>query len=101
MHAHEVFVRGDGTVRQLKSDSPHLMIIAGGKAALADQTQLLEARCARIFLSKNEVRRAIGRYVQERSTRSSLRYAGHSRLSAATPDHSPQASEVLKTKQHS
>jgi predicted PurR-regulated permease PerM/methanogenic corrinoid protein MtbC1 len=52
--------------RGLKKDSPRLTIIGGGRAALADPSELIQAGCAQICGSRSEARRAIRRYVMRR-----------------------------------
>jgi methylmalonyl-CoA mutase cobalamin-binding subunit len=46
-------------IRELKKDSPQLMIIAGGEAATAEPSRLLMAGCSQVCWSKNEARRLI------------------------------------------
>jgi predicted PurR-regulated permease PerM/methylmalonyl-CoA mutase cobalamin-binding subunit len=53
-------------VRILKSDSPQLMIIAGGCAA-QESFQLQAAGCSRVFSSRTEARRAIKRFAMQRA----------------------------------
>ena len=53
-------------VRALKADSPHLMIIAGGRLAEQARSQLLAAGCSQVFLSRQEARRAIRRFAMQR-----------------------------------
>jgi methanogenic corrinoid protein MtbC1 len=52
--------------RGLKQDSPRLTIIGGGRAALAEPSELIQAGCAQICGSRSEARRAIRRYVMRR-----------------------------------
>jgi len=52
--------------RGLKQDSPNLTIIGGGRAALSEPSELLQAGCSRVCGSRSEVRRAIRRYVLRR-----------------------------------
>ena len=52
--------------RGLKKDSPRLTIIGGGRAALAEPSELIHAGCAQICGSRSEARRAIRRYVLRR-----------------------------------
>jgi predicted PurR-regulated permease PerM/methanogenic corrinoid protein MtbC1 len=60
-------------IRALKADSPHFMIIAGGRLAVQEQPQLLAAGCSQVFLSRREARRAIRRFaVQRARTRPSV-----------------------------
>ncbi len=49
--------------RALKQDSPRLTIIGGGRAALSEPSELLQAGCSRVCGSRSEARRAIRRYV--------------------------------------
>jgi predicted PurR-regulated permease PerM/methylmalonyl-CoA mutase cobalamin-binding subunit len=49
--------------RGLKQDSPRLTIIGGGRAALSEPSELLQAGCSRVCGSRSEARRAIRRYV--------------------------------------
>jgi predicted PurR-regulated permease PerM/methylmalonyl-CoA mutase cobalamin-binding subunit len=50
----------------LKQDSPRLTIIGGGRAALSESSELLQAGCSRVCGSRSEARRAIRRYVLRR-----------------------------------
>jgi predicted PurR-regulated permease PerM/methanogenic corrinoid protein MtbC1 len=52
--------------RGLKKDSPRLTIIGGGRAALEEPSELIQAGCAQICGSRSEARRAIRRYVMRR-----------------------------------
>jgi methanogenic corrinoid protein MtbC1 len=54
-------------VRDLKMDSPQLIIIAGGAGAIAEPSQLLKAGCSQVCRSKSEVRRLIRRYGLQRA----------------------------------
>ncbi len=54
-------------VRALKIDRPQLVIIAGGRAALAASGELLDAGCARVCANDNEGRRAVRQYALNRS----------------------------------
>jgi predicted PurR-regulated permease PerM/methanogenic corrinoid protein MtbC1 len=49
-------------VQQLKQDSPQLMIMAGGEAAMAEPSKLLMAGCSQVCWSKSEARRLIRNY---------------------------------------
>ena len=72
-------------VRALKADSPHFMLIAGGKVAVQQQSQLLAAGCSRVFLSRGEARRAVRRFaVQRARTRPSVDNRPHLSKVAAT-----------------
>src|SRR5712671_2859254 len=52
--------------RGLKKDSPRLTIIGGGRAALAEPSELVQAGCEQICGSRSDARRAIRRYVLRR-----------------------------------
>lgn len=54
-------------VRGLKTDRPQLVIIAGGRAAVAASNELSEAGCARVCANDNEGRRAVRQYALDRS----------------------------------
>jgi methylmalonyl-CoA mutase cobalamin-binding subunit len=56
-------------IRSLKADSPGLIIIAGGKAAVSAPSELLAAGCSQIFRSRGEARRAVRRYASQRKPR--------------------------------
>ena len=49
-------------VQALKKDSPQIMILAGGAAAIADPPALLMAGCSQVCWSRNEARRLIRGY---------------------------------------
>jgi methylmalonyl-CoA mutase cobalamin-binding subunit len=53
-------------VRGLKADRPQLVIIAGGRAAVAASSELFEAGCARVCANDNEGRRAVRQYALNR-----------------------------------
>ena len=63
----ECFPAAVELVCALKADSPHLMIIAGGRLAEREQSQLLAAGCSQVFLSRQEARRAIRRFAMQRA----------------------------------
>ena len=52
--------------RGLKQDLPHLTIVGGGRAAVSEPAELLQAGCSRVCGSRSEARRAIRRYVLRR-----------------------------------
>jgi len=52
--------------RGLKQDSPRLTIIGGGRAALSEPSELVQAGCSQICESRSDARRAIRRYVLRR-----------------------------------
>lgn len=54
-------------IPELKKDSPQVMIIAGGEAAIAEPTKLLAAGCSQVCWSKNEARRLIRNLGSRRS----------------------------------
>jgi predicted PurR-regulated permease PerM/methylmalonyl-CoA mutase cobalamin-binding subunit len=54
-------------VRDLKADSPQLMIVAGGRAAVSEPFRLLESGCSQVCRSKGEARDTIRRYRQQRA----------------------------------
>jgi methylmalonyl-CoA mutase cobalamin-binding subunit len=56
-------------VKAMRADSPHLTIIAGGRAALTDPAALLKAGCSQVYASRNEARRAIRRLAFQRRRR--------------------------------
>jgi predicted PurR-regulated permease PerM/methylmalonyl-CoA mutase cobalamin-binding subunit len=56
-------------IRSLRADSPHLTIIAGGRAAVSAPSELLAAGCSQIFRSRGEARRAVKRYASQRKPR--------------------------------
>lgn len=54
-------------VQELKKDSPQIMIIAGGAAAIADPSGLLMAGCSQVCWSRSEARRLIRGYGLQRA----------------------------------
>ncbi len=48
-------------IKEMRADSPHLTIIAGGRAALTDPAALLKAGCSQVYASRTEARRAMRR----------------------------------------
>ena len=64
--------------RALKQDSDHLTIIAGGRGALTEPSELIQAGCSQVCGSRSDARRAIRRLVQHR-TRSRIGLADGSR----------------------
>jgi len=48
-------------IKGMRADSPHLTIIAGGRAALTDPATLLNAGCSQVYASRTEARRAMRR----------------------------------------
>jgi methylmalonyl-CoA mutase cobalamin-binding subunit len=54
-------------IPELKKDSPQVMIIAGGEAAVAEPAKLLTAGCSQVCWSKNEARRLIRNLGSRRS----------------------------------
>jgi methanogenic corrinoid protein MtbC1 len=55
------------TLRALKAERPHLIIIAGGAAAPGAAGELLQAGCSRVCGNANEGRRAVRQYALNRS----------------------------------
>ncbi len=53
--------------QELKKDSPQLIIVAGGAAAMAEPSKLLVAGCSQVCWSKSEVRRLIRSYGLQRA----------------------------------
>jgi predicted PurR-regulated permease PerM/methanogenic corrinoid protein MtbC1 len=54
-------------VQALKKDSPQIMILAGGAAAITDPPVLLRAGCSQVCWSRNEARRLIRSYGLQRA----------------------------------
>jgi len=55
-------------VRGIKLDSPGLVIIGGGAAAVSSPAELLEAGCSQICASRGDARRAMRRFALWRAT---------------------------------
>jgi hypothetical protein len=63
----ECFPAAVELVRALKADSPHLMIIAGGRLPNKHSPNCWRRGCSQVFLSRQEARRAIRRFAMQRA----------------------------------
>jgi predicted PurR-regulated permease PerM/methylmalonyl-CoA mutase cobalamin-binding subunit len=72
-------------VRALIAESPHLTVIGGGTAAVAHQTELLEAGVAEVCATRAEVRHVVRLYALRRSV---------SRPSRINLDSGPRPSQI-------
>jgi predicted PurR-regulated permease PerM/methanogenic corrinoid protein MtbC1 len=63
----ECFAAAIELIRILKADSPHFMIVAGGRLAVQEQSQFRAAGSSQVFLTRREARRAIRRFAVQRA----------------------------------